>query len=25
VVTSTVLIVGIAVGLYITFKRKDWI
>jgi magnesium transporter len=25
VITSTVLIVGIAVGLYITFKRKDWI
>jgi magnesium transporter len=25
VITSTVLIVGIAVGHYITFKRKDWI
>jgi magnesium transporter len=25
VVASTVIIAGIAVGLYITFKRKDWI
>ena len=25
VIASTVIIVGIAVGLYITFKRKDWI